>query len=53
MKKAIVYDIIFITVLAVILVLVNEFDTNKELFRFRYVGFLVVYFVGIYIQNHI
>lgn len=51
MKKAIVYDIIFIIVLAVILVLVNEFDSNKELFRFRYVGFLAVYFIGRYFSR--
>ena len=51
MKKVIFYDIIVIIVLAVILVLVNEFDTNKDLFRFRYVGFLMVYFIGRYISK--
>lgn len=51
MKKAVIYDIIFLIVLAIFLVLVNEFDTNKELFRFRYVGFLIVYFIGRYISK--
>jgi len=51
MKKGTIYDIIIIVLLAVILVLVNEFDTNKELFRFRYIGFLILYFVGRYISK--
>jgi hypothetical protein len=51
MKKATIYDILFIILLAIILVLVNEFDINKELFRFRYIGFLAVYFIGRYISR--
>lgn len=51
MKKAVIYDILFIIILAVILVLINEFDTDKELFRFRYIGFLTVYFIGRYISK--
>ncbi|HRW63805.1 MAG TPA: hypothetical protein P5132_09965 [Bacteroidales bacterium] len=51
MKKAAVYDIIFIVVLAIILVLVNDLDTNKTLFRYRYVGFLMVYFVGRFVSR--
>lgn len=51
MKKGTIYDIIVIIVLAVILVLVNEFDTSKELFRFRYIGFIAMYFIGRYISK--
>ncbi len=53
MKKAVVYDIVFIIVLAIILVIVNEFDTERQLFKFRYVGFLLVYFIGRYISKMI
>ena len=51
MKKTMIFDIIFIIALAIILVIVNEFDTEKQLFKFRYVGFLVVYFIGRYISK--
>jgi len=51
MKKTVIYDITFIVILAVILVLVNELDTNKILFRFRYIGFMIVYFIGRYISK--
>ena len=51
MKKAVVFDIVFIIILAIILVIVNEFDAEKQLFKFRYVGFLLVYFIGRYISK--
>ncbi len=51
MKKGTIYDIIMMIVLAIVLVLVNEFDTNKDLFRFRYIGFIIVYFIGRYISK--
>lgn len=51
MRKAVIYDIVFIVILAIVLVLVNEFDNTKELFRFRYIGFLSVYFIGRYISK--
>jgi len=51
MKKAVIYDIIFIVLLAVILVAVNDLDTNNELFKYRYIGFLIVYFIGRYISR--
>ena len=51
MKKAFIIDIVFIIILAIVLVIINELDTNKELFRFRYIGFLIVYFVGRYISK--
>jgi Kef-type K+ transport system membrane component KefB len=51
MKKATIYDIIVIVLLAIILVLVNEFDSTKELFRFRYIGFIILYFIGRYISK--
>lgn len=51
MKKGTIYDIIVIVVLAVILVLVNEFDTKEKLFRFRYIGFIAIYFIGRYISK--
>lgn len=53
MKRAVVFDIVFIVILAIVLVLVNEFDTSKELFRFRYVGFLIVYFIGRFVSKMI
>jgi len=51
MKKAVIYDIIFIVLLAVILVAVNDLDTKNELFKYRYIGFLLVYFIGRYISR--
>ncbi len=51
MKKTVVYDIVFIIVLAIILVIINEFDTEKQLFKFRYVGFLIIYFIGRYVTK--
>ncbi len=51
MKKAVILDIVFIILLAIVLVLVNELDTNKQLFKFRYIGFLLVYFIGRYISR--
>lgn len=51
MKKAIIYDIVVILILAIVLVLINEFDSNQVLFKFRYIGFLIVYFIGRYISK--
>ena len=51
MNKAIAYDIVFIILLAIVLVIINEFDTQKELFKFRYIGFFTTYVIGRYVSK--
>lgn len=51
MKKAVIFDTVVIIILAIILVVINELDSNHLLFKYRYVGFLIVYFVGRYISK--
>jgi len=51
MKIAAAYDIVFIIALAVILVLINELGIQDDLFRFRYIGFLLGYFSGRYVSG--
>ena len=48
MKRGLIVDIVFIVLLALVLILANEFELNQVLFKYPFIVLLVVYFIGKY-----
>lgn len=49
MGKTVIFDIVFMVLLAIVLILIHEFGISEIPIKFLYIPLLVTYFIGRYL----